>query len=459
MVVAGWLSICGATYNFDMSALLAKGSRPMMQLIWIGTAFVIAIGILLVEKDFYELAAPILYLILLGVLVLTIIVAPEIKGSRSWLVLGPLRLQPAEFSKVATALMLGWQLNKYGFQLKGLRSYAVVAAIILTPMILIVLQKETGSALVFAAFFLALYREGFSGILLGIALSAGLIFVTVLKLDDMMFWGHTPAGDWSVTLMIVAVMAFLIWRYFRKKGRYFWAISSLVVFGLYAVAIVLSFFLPINFVWANYLIIAVACGWLMVRLMIYYKPKYLFAILFAMGSIFYMLSVEYVFDNGLQAHQQMRIKIALGIVEDPLGDGYNVDQSKIAIGSGGLTGKGFLEGTQTKLKYVPEQDTDFIFCTIGEEQGFIGATAVIILFAFLILRIVWIGERQTSTFGRVYAYSVASIIFFHLFVNVGMVTGLVPVIGIPLPFFSYGGSSLWGFTLLIFILLSIDARR
>lgn len=227
----------------------------------------------------------------------------------------------------------------------------------------------------------------------------------------------------------------------------------------FLIGYVVSLFVPVNFAWISIGLVGAASIYLFYLSIRNWVWHYALIALFALGSIGFLFSVDYVFNDILEPHQQIRIKVSLGLEDDPSGAGYNVNQSKIAIGSGGLSGKGFLNGTQTKLKYVPEQDTDFIFCTVGEEQGFFGASAVLIVFGLFILRLIVLAERQDNAFGRVYGYSVASIFFFHLAINVGMVTGLTPVIGIPLPFFSYGGSSLWGFTILLFIFLRLDASR
>lgn len=458
LIVAGWFSICGASYDFDMTRLFALASRPMMQLIWIGLAALIGFMILLIETDIFEALAPVFYLAMLGLLLLTIAIAPDIKGSHSWLVIGPLRLQPAEFAKVTTALFLAWRMNQKGFVLKGFKAYASTIAIIFIPVLLILLQNETGSALVYAAFFLALYREGLSGVFVGIAFCAVVFFVTALKLQGEVWWGYTDAGKWSVATMIFIIGLFLVKLYTHERPRFFlWTLGFTTL--LYLVLIGLSFLMPVDFLWGSYTLVAFLIIWALAMAFKRYVISYVLIALFAMGSIGYFFSVNYVFSEVMQPHQQMRIKVALGIEEDIRGGGYNVDQSKIAIGSGGFWGKGFLKGTQTKLKYVPEQDTDFIFCTVGEEQGFVGSVLLLITYAILIIRLVWLAERQTKVFSRVYGHSVAAILLFHFSINIGMVIGLVPVIGIPLPFFSYGGSSLWGFTILIFIFLRLDADR
>lgn len=458
LVVAGWFAVCGASYDFDISHLFMMGGRPMMQLLWIGLAVVIGFMVLLMETDIFESLAPVFYAAMLGLLALTILIAPDIKGSHSWLVVGPLRLQPAEFAKVTTALFLAWKLNQNDFVLRGMKAYASTFAIILIPVLLILMQNETGSALVYIAFFLALYREGMSGVFIGIAFCAVLFFVTALKLQGDVWWGHTDAAEWSVVSMAFVIGFFLVRIYTKERGR-FYVVAAGLTAVTYAVAIVLSYFVSVDFVLVAYGLLAALIVWALSMAIKRYVLSYALIAVFALCSVGYFYSVDYVFNKVMQPHQQMRIRVALGIEDDLRGGGYNVDQSKIAIGSGGFMGKGFLKGTQTKLKYVPEQDTDFIFCTVGEEQGFLGSVLLLIGYATLIIRIVALAERQTKVFSRVYGHSVAAILLFHLSINVGMVIGLVPVIGIPLPFFSYGGSSLWGFTLLIFIFLRLDADR
>ena len=457
MVIAGWLSICGASYEYDTTGLFDPAGRPGSQLIWIGTALVVGFIILMLERDIYEAFAYPIYGLTILLLVATIFLAPDIKGSRSWLVLGPIRLQPAEFAKFATALALARLLNSYNFNLFTVRNFGLVLCIILLPMGLVLMQKETGSALVFLAFALVLYREGMSGYLLLSAICAVTYFVAVMKFDSTVL-GNTPAGQLIVSIMTLIIELLLIAGVSRNDRLTF----RIIFYGLIATvitAIVTSLYLPVNFVWVLVAVIVISSLVLIVQAIIKLSWRHALIAVFALSSVAFMLSVDYVFNDMLEPHQQQRIRVSLGLEDDPSGSGYNVNQSKIAIGSGGLLGKGFLNGTQTKLKYVPEQDTDFIFCTVGEEFGFVGSLVVLLLFGTMIVRLIYLAERQDTLFGRVYGYSVASILLFHLVINIGMVLGLTPVIGIPLPFFSYGGSSLWGFTILLFIFLRIDASR
>lgn len=460
LILAGWLTICGATYSFESTELVGAGGRPMMQLVWIGLGLLIAFAVLMVNPRVFQEAAPIYYLGMLGLLFITIFVAPNIKGSHSWLVLGPLRLQPAEFAKVTTALMLAWKCSQYGFEIKSFKSYVSVIAITLAPVLLILAQSETGSALVFFALFLALYREGFSGLFMGLALAAVVYFVGALVLDDTRLWGSTSADIWVMAniIMVFSLVFFLIYGNSSESGAL--PILATIILGTQLVGWLIShYFYSFDLAWIALALLGGLVVYFTFLSLRHYAYRYLLLGFFGLGSLGFFFSTNYVFDNILEPHQQVRIKVSLGIEHDLRGKGYNVNQSKIAIGSGGLWGKGFLEGTQTKLNYVPEQDTDFIFCTVGEEQGFVGSTLLLLVYGAFILRIVALAERQVSSFGRVYGYAVASIFLFHLFINVGMVLGLIPVIGIPLPFFSYGGSSLWGFSFLLFILLGIDARR
>ena len=455
MIVGGWLAICGATYDFTPGHLLDAGSRPMQQLIWIGLALLLGIVVLMIDEDLFESAAPYLYIIFILLLIVTAIVAPDIKGSRSWLVIGPVRVQPAEFAKLGTALMLAYWINRPEFKLSTIRGYLEVFTIILLPMAIIILQSETGSALVFCAFFLALYREGLSGVFLLLVSLAVTLFVVALMLANVA-WGATDASRLLIcTIISISTFAYLsnLGHWKKHERRILWLIGVSYFAGMY-IAIRWT---PLDYSYVALVLmgsIILLCLW---RAIQHYSKTYLLIGLASIGLVAFSLSVEYVYNDILAPHQRMRIAVSLGIEQDPQGAGYNVDQAKIAIGSGGLLGKGFLQGTQTKLKYVPEQDTDFIFCTIGEEQGFVGAVVLLLLFLSMILRIMWRAEQHPSRFGRVYGYSLACVLLFHLMVNVGMVLGLVPVIGIPLPFFSYGGSSLCGFSLMLAVFLKIDA--
>ena len=458
LIVAGWFSVCGASYDYGEKDFFDFSTRAGKQFVWIICSFGLAFILLMLEDSMYDMFSYVVYIAMILLLIVTIFIAPDVKGSRSWLQMGPVSLQPAEFAKFATALALAKYMNSYTFNIRKIKNIIVIGTIILLPMLLIILQKETGSALVYLAFFLVLYREGMSGSVLFLGVCAIIYFIVGIRFDEVMIPNTpTPVGQFAVLALIILFSAGMIWTYFRKMAPT--RNILLVSIPVLALAYYISQYVPFNLVYVLLGLVALLIAYLIFLALSERQWKYLWIILFTLGSAAFLYSSDYVFDKVLEPHQQIRIKVVLGMEEDLAGAGYNVNQSKIAIGSGGLTGKGFLNGTQTKLKYVPEQDTDFIFCTIGEEQGFIGSVGVLLLYLILILRLVALSERQRSAFGRVYGYSVLSIFLFHLIINVGMVLGLTPVIGIPLPFFSYGGSSLWGFTILLFIFLRIDAGR
>jgi rod shape determining protein RodA len=458
MVAGGWFSICGASYEYESLGWFNPTGRPGSQLIWITLSFALIFVVLMLDTNFFNVFAYAIYAIVILVLILTIFLAPDIKGSRSWLVIGPyLRIQPAEFAKFATALALAKFMSVYGFRLGSIKNYAIVIAIIAVPLICVLLQKETGSALIFLALFLVLYREGMSGYVLLAGISAITFFVISLKFSETVA-GITPLGE-MITLGLVQLITAILGCLVKPDSLQI-KILTVATASVYILAFIVSeFIIPVNFVWVALGLLAGTSAYLVYLSIKNWVYRYLLVILFAVMSVAFIYSVDYVFDKMLEPHQQTRIKVSLGLEDDPRGVGYNVNQSKIAIGSGGFSGKGFLNGTQTKLKYVPEQDTDFIFCTVGEEEGFLGSLAVIILFSFFIIRLYMLAEKQKTVFARIYGYSVASVFFMHVVINIGMVTGITPVIGIPLPFFSYGGSSLWGFTLLLFIFLRLDSAR
>ena len=459
MMVCGWLSICGASADLDNPDLFSFATRPGKQLVWIVCAFVLGAVMLLITQNFYNSYAYIIYILLLLLLIVTIFVAKDTKGSRSWLNLGPVSLQPAEFAKFATALALAKFVDRFDFNPSNLADLLKACAVFVIPMLFIICQNETGSALVYVAFLLVLYREGMTGSVLLVGFCAILFFILEIKFSPVRF-GEQPfqVGTWLVLTIIQLLVSWRIWLMSRDRNL------SLTVLGigvggmLIGLAISLSI-VPFKVTWLQAGLIAITSAYIIFRSFKDMARKYILVAVFAIGSVGYLLSIDYAFNKILQPHQRTRINVTLGLEDDPKGTGYNVNQSLIAIGSGGLTGKGFMKGTQTKLKYVPEQDTDFIFCTVGEEQGFKGSVFVLLLYLGLLLRLIFLAERQSSVFGRVYGYSVVCILLFHLFINIGMVLGITPVIGIPLPFFSYGGSSLWGFTILLAVFLRIDCER
>jgi rod shape determining protein RodA len=396
LVTLGWLNIFAAIYDetanqtiWDLS--LSSGR----QLMFIAASAVIVVAIIIIDVRFYETFAYLFYGLILILLFLIPFIGREVGGNKAWIGIGSFGVQPSEFAKFITALAVAKFIGSVGFRMDNLRNQAILFALIGVPIILIQLQKDTGTALVFTSFILVFYREGMSPFLLIVGICAATIFILTLLVPNQLY-------------LHAAIAAVLI---------------LLIVFG---------------------------------------KKKFKRMVVLTIGALLIsgvIESVDYVVTDVLKPHQQNRVKVLVNPDIDPLGVGWNVTQSKIAIGSGGFRGKGFLKGTQTKFDFVPKQSTDFIFCTIGEEFGWIGSLVVIGLFATLLLRVIFLAERQKSRFARAYGYSVACILFFHFAINIGMTVGLFPVVGIPLPFFSYGGSSLWGFTILLFILLKLDSHR
>ncbi len=414
LLLMGWANIYSAAYSPDHPNLFDTAKEYGSQSIWILVCLVMGSAILMVQGQFIRNMALPVYLFVMFLLVLVPIVGKEVGGNKAWLGVGSMGVQPSEFGKFATALLLSHYLSGLK-SFDNLRSRLVAAVIILVPVGLILLEKDVGTMLTFGAFILVLYREGLSGNILLLAIGVAILAVLALIMRGSMF--HIPIWDKDVS------------------GQYF-------LIGLIAVVCLLAVWFVSRFVLKRYR-----------------RRLYGFIAFTLIGSAVFISGFDFVYQNLLGERHRTRIGVTLGLVYDPQGLGYNAEQSKTAIGSGGLLGKGYLEGTFTKYKYVPEQQTDFIFCTVGEEWGFVGTTLVVLLFGGLILRCIQVGERQRSRFTRIYAYCVASIFFLHLMINVGMAIGLAPVIGIPLPFFSYGGSSLIGFTILLGILVRLDAER
>lgn len=463
MIIAGWFTIYAARFDYDHAYVFDFSVRHGMQILWILFALILALSILLIDSKFYSRIAYVFYGAMLLLLVLTIFISPDIKGSHSWIKIGSFSIQPAEFAKYATALCLAKFMSSFRFDLRRPRNYITVAAIIAVPAMIIIAQSETGSALVFSSFLLVLFREGMDGMFLLVGSVAVLFFILVLRYNNLPVDEgvvvNEKYGYIIVFLLAIAIVAALVYYYTRDKGVIkVYAITNGVIL---LVGATVHFFFPEIVTYTIISLVCIVASIIVLVIMSFVRWRMTFAMLACLlvASVGLAFSVNYAFDQILEPHQQIRIKIVLGLADDPQGAGYNVNQSQIAIGSGGLIGKGFLNGTQTKLDYVPEQDTDFIFCTIGEEMGFLGTFGFIALYVFLLIRLVFLAERQRSPFSRVYGYSVASIFFFHFTINIGMVIGLLPVIGIPLPFFSYGGSSMWGFTILLFTFLRLDANR
>ena len=459
LITWGWFSVCGACYDFNNPDLFGFESNSGKQMVWAFTSLGLAAMLMMVEKKFYDTGAYVIYGTMLLALLVTIVIAPDTKGSRSWIPIGPVKIQPAEFAKFAVALALGKYMDSFEFNIHRTKDFIVTVAMILVPIVIIILQKETGTALVYLTFFLVLYREGMTGSLLFSAFAAVVYFVVGMKYSGDIVSDHLPViiGEFAVLLLAQIFTTVMTWVY--TKNVFALKVMGLGGIGITTASILFSIYV-IPFDICN-LLLAVCIGQivLLIGLWIHERLyKYILIAGFALCSTVSFYICHTAFEH-LADHQRIRIEVLLGMKEDLRGAGYNVNQAKIAIGSGGMYGKGFLNGTQTKLKYVPEQHTDFIFCTVGEEEGFVGCTGVLLFYLLFIWRLIAVAERQPDTMGRVYGYSVVSIFLFHLFINVGMVLGLTPVIGIPLPFFSYGGSSLWGFTILLFIFLRMDAER
>ncbi len=447
LVIMGWFTIFAAVYNEEAGSITDITQRYGKQLIWMGIAFLIAMVILLTDSKFFTTFSMPLYILMLVVLIVLVFVGKEVKGARAWFELGSLKMQPGEFAKVTTALALAYVMSRPGFRIMRMRNLLTAFLVVLLPAFIIILQNDTGSALVFSAFIVVMYREGLYGTIPLLLVIMALIFIFSLLYPPVVV----------ITLIVVgSLVTSLVFRQrFSEVNIAFWMIA--ILFALFAV---IGYYWKPGLDYALSLILAYGIVSIFALIYIWRKriKRIIPVILISWLCIFGSYGVNFAFSK-LQPHQQERINLLLGKTYDPQGIGYNVMQSKIAIGSGGLVGKGYLQGTQTKYNFVPEQSTDFIFCTIGEERGFIGSTIVIALLFALILRIVRLAERQKSNFSRIYGYGVASILFFHVVVNIGMTLDLLPVIGIPLPFFSYGGSSLWAFTILIFIFLKLDSNR
>ena len=455
----GWLNIYGSSYSFDQTSIWDFSKRAGKQLVWLATAVVMGGIILMIEERTYDVLGYIFYGVMLLLLIITPIFARDIKGSLSWLTIGPISLQPAEFAKCFTAIAIAKYMSRYGYKVRDLRDLTVPFLLMGVPMLIImVAQKETGSALVFISFLLAFYRQGMSGYVLSGGLACVVLFILVILFGETALpIGLGNVGILVSTLVIEAIVMGLL--AFKERDFRSLVIVSIGVVVCYGIGLLLNIWLSVNFNYIALTCLAFTAIYLLVQAVKYRKSSMGWIVAFVMTTAVLCQGCDYAFHNILQPHQRIRIEVLLGMKDDPHGAGYNVNQSLIAIGSGQTTGKGFLQGTQTKLKFVPEQDTDFIFCTVGEEWGFIGSAGLLLLYLALILRIIYIAERQRDKFSMIYAYCVAGILLFHVTINIGMVLGLLPVIGIPLPFFSYGGSSLWGFTILLAIMLRLDAAR
>ena len=455
----GWLNIYGSSYSFDQTSIWDFSNRAGKQLVWLATAVVMGAIILMIEEKTYDVLGYIFYAAMIVLLIITPIFARDIKGSYSWLTIGPISLQPAEFAKCFTAIAIAKYMSRYGYKVRDLRDLVIPFLLIGIPMLIIVFaQRETGSALVFISFLLTFYRLGMSGYVLSWGVMSVLLFILVIRFGEMVLpFGMGSVGMLVTTLCIhTVVLGLLIGK--EKDSRSAIVMTSGVVI-CYGIGLIINIWKTIDFNYIAIASLAFSAIYLLFQALKRRKSSMGWIVGFVMVSALLCQGSDFAFHNILQDHQRKRIEVLLGMKDDPTGVGYNVNQSLIAIGSGQTTGKGFLQGTQTKLKFVPEQDTDFIFCTVGEEWGFVGSAGLLLLYLALILRIIFIAERQRDRFSMIYAYCVAGILLFHVTINIGMVLGLLPVIGIPLPFFSYGGSSLWGFTILLSIMLRMDAAR
>ena len=451
LILIGWVNIYASIHSSEPSSIFDFNVRSGKQFVWILTALALALLILFaVNPRFWESSALPLYLFVLVLLVVVIFVSKDVKGSHSWFEFGPVKFQPAEISKITTSLLLATLMSQTNYRVTRFKDFMMTALIIGIPMLVILAESETGSALVYVGFLFVMYREGFSGWWIFSIIAAILLFILTLTASPYVS---------LLTLMGLVAIAGAICS--GQIGHLFWInLGILVVMSLLPlifgkVVNPESFLAGIK---PMYILLGV-CVVLIVSLFIKgYRERKAHLSLSALAiiaGIALVFSTDFIFNNILQDHQRKRIEVLLGMKEDPSGVGYNVNQSMIAIGSGGFKGKGFLNGTQTTFGFVPEQSTDFIFCTVGEEWGFIGCLIVILLYVFMIWRIIIDAEKSREAFTRIYGYCVASCIFMHLFINIGMTIGLMPVIGIPLPLLSYGGSSLWAFTVLIFIFIAL----
>lgn len=458
MIIFGWLNIYGACYNFDQSSIVDFSNNAGKQLVWMIGAVCLGGLILLIDYKIYDVVAYVLYGLIIIVLIITPFLTSGVKGSNSWITLGPIRIQPVEFAKVVTALAVAKYMGRYEYKLRTWRNMIVPFALILVPMfITMVWEKETGSALVFAAFLLVFYRQGMSGYILWGCVVAVALFILAIRFSVVALpWG---TGHLGILLCMALLIGLVVFFHLKEKRLLQGLIVLAVAVFSYAIGLLINIWWKINFDILAVVITALCSLESIITAAFNRRWIWLSASIIILLCIGYTMLCNTAFEKILQPHQRTRIEVLFGMRDDPKGVGYNVTQAKIAIGSGSWLGKGFRQGTQTKLRFVPEQHTDFIFCTVGEEWGFLGSAAALMAYMIFILRLIFLAERQRDVFSQVYAYSVASIFLVHLTINIGMVLGMLPVIGIPLPFFSYGGSSLWAFTCMLFILLRLDAAR
>lgn len=448
LVVFGWMNIFSSSYSSTEISAFDFDLRAGKQLIWISVSFLLVIPLLFFEIHIFSFFSYFVYGFIMLLLIGVLIFGTAVNQSLSWFEIADIRIQPAEFAKYATALALARFMGREKFSFRNIQDTIAAGVIVALPALLILLQNDTGSAMVFSVFLLVFYREGLHFIFLFLAFFFTVLFILSFYVPNV----------WLFVILTTGLFAVFAFR--RQRFAIFFGMTAVFVFVILFVLFLVVFFrLSIQNQWIVVIGGMMALAYFFIRYVrIRFETPVSISVLYIL-AISFVLSVDYFFDNFLSGYQQDRIEVFLGLLDDPKDVGYNVHQSEIAIGSGGLLGKGFLKGTQTKFDFVPEQDTDFIFCTIGEEWGFAGTTILILLFGTLISRFILIAERQRTRFSRVFAYSVAALFFFHFGVNIAMTIGLAPVIGIPLPFISYGGSSLWAFTLLLFTLLRLDMSR
>lgn len=457
LATMGWFAIHSVESGMVMSA--AKVGQSGKQLLWICISIFTGIFLLCIPKHTYRNISVILYAATLALGFLTIFIATDIKGSRSWISAGSFSIQPAEFMKFATALMLATYVGRRDFKIGSNSDFINSVGIIALPMIIILAQRETGSALVYLALFLVLYREGMTGILLLTAASAIIYFVVGVKYGvETMSELPVNIGQYAPTV-IIQIISIAIVKFWCKHEQTFRTLLFVNIIGTLFAYWIAIYLIEFNIMSVQYALLLFNIVYLLLKARFKKEQRNLWVALYIVGAMVFNYSCNYIMQNVMQPHQKERIEVLFGLKEDKNDAGYNVMQSKIAIGSGGVFGRDPLNCTQTRLGFVPESDTDFIFCSIGEEQGFVGSVFVMVMFVVFILRIIHLAERQNERFGRAYGYAIASIFLLHFTINLGMVLGITPVIGIPLPFFSYGGSSFLGFTILLSIFLRIDAER
>lgn len=448
LMLIGWINIYAAVFNEEHSGILDFSQRYGKQFLWIIASIILAVFIVIIDNRFYFFFSWFIYGTCMLLLLLVVIFGKEINGARSWFEFGGISLQPSELAKFGTALALAAYLNTKRQELTKLPVILPALAIIIFPAMLTLLQPDTGSAIVFFSMFIVLFREGMSPYIFVSGLLMILLFFLTL-LTNILY----------LTIALIIITVILVWFTTRKWKLVLFG-SGIFLFISGCIYLLDQYFIKSI---GNELVIVISLLLSGAAFAFYIYNKRAISVLiiylFLLGSVIFVNSFEYAFNNILPKHQKDRVNILLGFKTDLHGTGYNVNQSIISVGSGGFSGKGFLHGTQTKFKFVPKQSSDFIFCTVGEEWGFLGSGIIIGMYLFLLLRLISLAERQRSEFARIYGYCVVSILFTHIFLNIGMAIGLVPVIGIPLPFLSYGGSSLWGFTILLFIFLRLDASR